>query len=122
QAKVVIQITLLNHSFQFLFGFINFLLPGTSDNVRRQFLPFHQIVGSLSFGTSIVQATIGYVQYSSIITCPERNYSHDAPLVCEKFNFVFNFTIISTVLYGASVLLLVSLPTWKRHKTPEEMQ
>ncbi|PIO68413.1 hypothetical protein TELCIR_09799, partial [Teladorsagia circumcincta] len=56
---------------QFLFGFINFLVPGISDDVRRKFLPFHQIVGSLSFATSIVQATIGYVQYNSQFACPK---------------------------------------------------
>ncbi|KAK6044155.1 hypothetical protein COOONC_18340 [Cooperia oncophora] len=107
------------YTVQFLFGFVNFLVPGTSDNLRRDFLPVHQVVGSVSFTASIVQATIGYIQYNSIFTCPP---SHDAPLVCDKFQYVFNFIIISLVLYGASVLVLITLPVWKRNKTPDEMK
>ncbi|KAK6044148.1 hypothetical protein COOONC_18347 [Cooperia oncophora] len=61
---------------EFLFGFVNFLVPGTSDNLRRDFLPVHQVVGSVSFTASIVQATIGYIQYNSIFTCPPRYAKH----------------------------------------------
>lgn len=60
-------------SFQFLFGFVNFLVPGISDDVRRRFLPVHRIVGSVSFAASIIQATIGFIQYNSEFdTCPKE--------------------------------------------------
>nr|CDJ83832.1 Cytochrome b561 domain containing protein [Haemonchus contortus] len=107
------------YTIQFLFGFINFVIPGISDDVRRKFLPIHKIVGSFSFAASIVQATIGYIQYNSLFKCPD---SHDAPLVCDKFQFIFNFTIVAEVLYGASVLILVLVPNWKRYKTQDEMK
>lgn len=104
---------------QFLFGFVNFLVPGISDDVRRRFLPVHRIVGSVSFAASIIQATIGFIQYNSEFdTCPK---DHDAPLICDQYRFIFNFVIISEILYGISVLVLVILPTWRR-KTADEMQ
>ncbi|VDL78861.1 unnamed protein product [Nippostrongylus brasiliensis] len=109
---------ILTKNVKALFGFINFILPGMSEDVKRKFLPLHRIAGAVTFMGSIIQTTIGFIQYNSIFdTCPT---DHAAPLICDQYRFVFNFIIISGVLYGLSLLVLVVTPIWKRHKRNEE--
>ncbi|KJH47388.1 cytochrome b561 [Dictyocaulus viviparus] len=105
---------------QSLFGFINFLLSVISEEVRGNFLPLHQTLGSLLFTVSIVQAAIGYTRYNGIFNPISNN--HNASLVSDQLKFVLNFTIISGILYGVSVLMLVVPDAWKRREIRTEVQ
>ncbi|KAE9412833.1 hypothetical protein Angca_008676, partial [Angiostrongylus cantonensis] len=98
------------YTIQFLFGFVSFVMPGVVKRTQQNIPLVHMMVGSACFAASIAQAAIGYTQYNGIFsTC---SINDNGPLTCDNYKFVFNFTIISGILYGITLLVLVLPPIW----------
>ncbi|CAI4223274.1 unnamed protein product [Auanema sp. JU1783] len=109
---------------QFFFGFVNYLLPGVSLEVKQKFMPVHRTVGCVSFLLCCIQTLIGFTQYSIFAdNSPVSNFGCSFSLKCNsKLDYIFNFSVISVVLYCITVLVLVAPPAWQRKKTADEMK
>ncbi|KAK5638925.1 hypothetical protein RI129_013234 [Pyrocoelia pectoralis] len=93
-------------------GFLTFLFPGLSKNLRACYLPFHTYFGATIFTMVIVTAMLGLAE-KAIWAVP--NYSSmggEAVLV--------NFIGVILLSFGLLVLYLVYNPTYKRVALAED--
>ncbi|PAV59242.1 hypothetical protein WR25_09892 isoform C [Diploscapter pachys] len=99
-----------------MFGFISFYFPGAPMKVRATFMPYHRIVGGLSFVGCSIQVIIGHTQLAAW-----DGGSCFYSLSCENgIEFVYIFLMISLVLYVIGVMCCIIPPKWRRQKTPDE--
>ncbi|KAJ1349718.1 hypothetical protein KIN20_005344 [Parelaphostrongylus tenuis] len=91
---------------QFLFGLASFVLRGIAKGTRQNISTIHKIIGSVIFTASIVQSAIGFTQYNATFktSCEKYGSIDDTPLTCNDYKFVYNFTIITGIFYGITIL------------------
>lgn len=104
--------TVILFGYQFFAGFITFLLPGLSREIRATYLPVHVNFGSAIFLMAVVTAMMGLSE-KAIFTLD--NYS-DFP----SEGVLINFIGVLLVSFGALVLYLVTDATYKRVALPED--
>lgn len=105
-------VTMILFTYQFASGFLTFLYPGLSKNIRAYYLPFHTYFGATIFTMVIVTAMLGLAE-KAIWAVP--NYSSmggEAVLV--------NFMGVILLVFGLLVLYLVYNPTYKRVALAED--
>lgn len=105
-------VTIILFTYQFASGFLTFLFPGLSKNLRACYLPFHTYFGATIFTMVIVTAMLGLAE-KAIWAVP--NYSSmggEAVLV--------NFIGVILLSFGLLVLYLVYNPTYKRVALAED--
>ncbi|CAJ0582724.1 unnamed protein product, partial [Mesorhabditis spiculigera] len=103
---------------QFLFGLFNYGLPGVPLEIRAALMPYHRAVGMILFICSVAQALIGNISYSPMNpeTC---SHYLDCP---SHMELIFNFSLVSLILYAILVVVLVSKKSWAREHTPDEIK
>lgn len=100
---------------QYAIGFLSFLWPGLSKELRKAILPFHQMAGVLIMLWCTVTALLGISEYAAWHnTC----WTQDRQMCLPQF--VCNVLGLSLLGYAACVLSLVLNPRWKRRPLPEE--
>ncbi|CAJ0937629.1 unnamed protein product, partial [Mesorhabditis belari] len=106
---------------QFLFGLFNYGLPGVPIEVRQALMPYHRTVGLALFGCSVAQVLLGHFSFLYLYR-PPLVMSCYAFLDCDThFDLIFNFSLLTLVVYALLVMVLVTKDSWKREKTPEEL-
>ncbi|KAI1721309.1 eukaryotic cytochrome b561 domain-containing protein [Ditylenchus destructor] len=100
---------------QYLGGFLTFFFPGMSMEVRKFFLPFHQLFGVLILIGFTAGALMGISERAAWKhTC----WTKDKQMCGEQL--LANFFGLCLVGYSSSIVFLVMNPRWKRQPLPEE--
>jgi len=100
---------------QFAGGFVTFFIPGLAIEVRKFFLPFHQLIGVLLFIVLTATALLGISERAAWKhTC----WTKEGRLCGQQL--MANFLGICLLGFCSSVLLIVMNPRWKRLPLPEE--
>jgi len=116
---------------QFIGGFVNYAFPKTSIKVRKSLLPFHRGFGKILLGASVAQALSGHASYYMQHIQPYENnkYSNTGNAGCaltlscpDHIDVIYNFCVLSIIIYAGLVYTLISKDTWIRRPTPDEIK
>uniref|UniRef100_A0A915D4I7 Cytochrome b561 domain-containing protein n=1 Tax=Ditylenchus dipsaci TaxID=166011 RepID=A0A915D4I7_9BILA len=100
---------------QYVGGFTTFFFPGMSSEMRKFFLPFHQLFGLLIMVGFTATALMGISERAAWKhTC----WTKDKQLCGEQV--LANFFGVCLVGYTSSIVMLIMNPRWKRQPLPEE--
>jgi len=106
---------IVSYFLQFLGGFITFFIPGLTIEVRKFFLPFHQLIGVILFIGVCCTALVGISERAAWKhTCWTKDKEMCGQQVMSN---LFGLFIIG---YCISILFIVMNPRWKRLPLPEE--
>lgn len=105
-------IAVILFAYQFLSGFISFLYPGLSKEMRKTYLPVHTSLGSGIYTLVIVAAMMGIGEKAIWSVTDYNKASAEAILV--------NFMGVVLVSFGVLALYLVHDPTYKRIALAED--
>ncbi|KAF5285465.1 hypothetical protein FQA39_LY16639 [Lamprigera yunnana] len=105
-------ITVILFTYQFLSGFLTFLFPGFSKEVRATYLPIHTHFGAAIFTMVIITAMMGIAEKAIWSVDKYSNTTNEAILV--------NFMGVILVGFGALVVYLVNDPSYKRVALAED--
>lgn len=100
---------------QYLGGFTTFFFPGLAIEVRKCFLPFHQLFGILIFIGCSTAALMGISEraaWSNLCWTRDRH-------LCGQ-QLLSNFLGVCIIGYCGCVVFVVMNPRWKRKPLPEE--
>lgn len=124
-------ILILSYILQFIGGFVNYAFPKTSIKVRKSLLPFHRGAGKILLGVSVAQILSGHGFYYSQHLQPYENNKYNGTehakcaltLNCPNhLDVIYNFCVLSIIIYVGLVYTLVSKDTWIRRPTPDEIK
>lgn len=92
-------------------------------------MPFHRGFGKILLGVSVAQVLTGYIYYNGHIGTYEDGKNNAAQQGCistlscpDHMDVIFNFSVLSVILYAALVYTLISKDTWMRRPTPDEIK
>lgn len=106
-------ITAILFGYQLLSGFLSFLYPTVSRNLRATFLPVHVSIGTATFVLAIIAAITGLLERGIILGW--NKYSQRIPEA-----FLINFIGVIIAFFGLLVLYLVNEIGYKRQALPED--
>lgn len=95
--------TICLYGVQWVLGLVAFFYPGTSQSVRRDFLPWHVVLGLFVYVLAIITASLGFLEKLTFLESSGLDkYGTEA--------FLVNFNALVVILLGASVFLAAVSP------------
>jgi len=99
---------------QWAAGFFVFWLPYASMGFRKKIMPIHRLCGIGNFALVLISVMLGYSEKAAWIS------TKVAPPYSTTLT-VANLFGLSMALYGITVLLVVTNPSWIRQPLPDEI-
>jgi cytochrome b-561 len=100
------------YALQWLAGFLAFFFPGAPPAARRAAVPWHRLLGFLSFALAVATAQLGFLEKLTFLQAPPLRlprYGPEALLV--------NFTAVVVLLLGVAVLMATITVDSTRYNT-----